>query len=281
LTASIDRTNLAFSPTSGILGSVSFEHASSLTVSDYRYNRATADLASYYRMGRGVLAVHGRAGIVRAVGKGLGGGESDDILHPSKRFYAGGSQSVRGLGENQLGPRALTIPASKLATISGCDTSFATIASCNPNGLCVLDACKDKDHPDGRQLPARDFVPRPLGGTSVLEGNVEYRFPIWRALGGAAFVDAALVGSAGLRNLATGDGAVTPGAGIRYASPVGPIRIDVGFNPGVADNLTVYTAATNANGQKQIVPLVTPRYYDPVTSLLDHLTFHFSIGQAF
>jgi outer membrane protein assembly complex protein YaeT len=285
LTASVDRTNEAFSPSTGILGSVSLEHASGLTVSDYRYNRASVDLATYYRMGRGVLALHGRAGIVRAlhstgVALGFAGGQADDVLHPSKRFYAGGSQSVRGYGENQLGPRALTIPASKLATL-GCDTSFAAISKCNPNAICTLAACKNKKHPNGDILPDRDYVPRPLGGTSVVEGNVEYRFPIWRALGGAAFVDAALVGNTGLLELAKGDGAVTPGLGIRYKSPVGPIRVDVGFNPGIAEDLPVYTAVTNASGQKQIVALDTFRRYDPVQSFFDHLTFHFSIGQAF
>jgi outer membrane protein assembly factor BamA len=115
----------------------------------------------------------------------------------------------------------------------------------------------------------------------VLEGSVEYRFPIWRALGGAAFVDGALVGNTGLLELAKGDGAVTPGVGIRYKSPVGPIRVDVGFNPGIAEDLPVYTAVTNAKGQQQIVALNSRRTYDPVQSFFDHLTFHFSIGQAF
>jgi outer membrane protein assembly factor BamA len=280
LTASIDHTNEAFSPSAGILGRVSLEHASGLTVSDYRYNRASADLATYYRVGRkGVLALHGRAGIVRAIRStgtalGLASGQGDDVLHPSKRFYAGGSQSVRGLGENQLGPRALTIPASKLITIAGCDTSIATVAStCNPNGALASDT--------SLALEDRDFTTRPLGGTSVLEANVEYRFPIWRALGGVGFVDAALVGSAGLRSIAKGNGAVTPGVGIRYKSPVGPIRVDVGYNPGLAEDMTVYTAVTNANGERKIVPLDVMRRYQPVQKLLDHLTFHFSIGQAF
>ena len=285
LTASVDRTNEAFSPSSGILGTVSLEHASGLTVSDYRYNRASADLSAYYRMGRGVLAVHGRAGIVRALNStgtalGFAGGQADDVLHPSKRFYAGGSQSVRGYGENQLGPRALTIPASKLATLVGCDTSFATISQCLANGPVCTKYC-GTDSATFSALKDRDFVPRPLGGTSVLEGNVEYRFPIWRALGGAAFVDAAFVGSAGLLQLASGDGAVTPGLGIRYKSPVGPIRVDVGYNPGIAEDLPVYTAVTNAKGQKQIIALDAFRRYDPVQSFFDHLTFHFSIGQAF
>lgn len=284
VTGLADRTNEAFSPTAGYRGRVEFEHASGLTVSDYRYNRAMVDAATYNRIGRSsVLALHARAGIVRAIQStgaalGFGGGQADDVLHPRKRFYAGGSQSVRGFGENQLGPRALTLPRSKLATLAGCDaSSVGTIARCDPNGF-VADTAGVAT---GDILPERDFSPRPLGGTSVIEGSVEYRFPIWRALSGAAFVDGALVGEASLKDIARGTGAITPGAGIRYKSPVGPIRVDVGFNPSRAEELTVYTSSIDANGEERIVPLDIRRLYQPPSKLLDRLTFHFSIGQAF
>jgi outer membrane protein assembly complex protein YaeT len=275
LTATVDRTNQLFSPTSGILGRAEIEHAAAYTASDYRYSRGAIDLASYFQIGStGVLAVHGRAGIV----KPQGGRQAAEVLHPRKRFYAGGSQSVRGYGENQLGPRALTVTPTKLSTLAGCDTSLATIASCDPNGFVVKDG-----NLTTLTLEARDFVPRPLGGNSVLEANVEYRFPIWRALGGAAFVDAALVGLSGsFRSIASGDGAVTPGAGIRYQSPVGPIRVDVGYNPSTAEDLPVYTEA-RVPGQLDpvLVELRTRRSYQPATKFVERLTFHFSIGQAF
>ena len=284
LTAQVDRTDQAFSPTKGILGKLELEHASGLTASDYRYNRATVDLATYMSvLGSSVLALHGRAGIVRALGStgtALGVADAQDVLHPRKRFYAGGSQSVRGYGENQLGPRALTIPVRKLATLSGCNPSYATIASCDPNGPTVM-RNKANDSTGVAALEARDFTARPLGGTSVLEGSVELRFPVWRQIGGAAFVDAGLVGASRLRDLSTGNGAVTPGVGVRYASPVGPIRVDVAYNPSIAENLPVYTERTNAQGQGEIVRLDKLYRYEPATSLLDRLTFHFSIGQAF
>jgi outer membrane protein assembly factor BamA len=277
LTAQIDRTDQAFSPTKGILGKLELEHASAFTASDYRYNRATVDVATYMSVLRSsVLALHARAGVVRALGSSgtaLGVADAEDVLHPRKRFYAGGSQSVRGYGENQLGPRALTIPLSKMATLAGCDTSFATIADCDPNGAV--------NNPSGATLAARDFTPRPLGGASLLEGSVELRFPIWRQIGGAAFVDGGLVGASRLGDLAKAHGAVTPGAGIRYQSPVGPIRVDVGFNPVVADSLPVYTERTNSQGQSEIVRLNRRYLYEPATSFFDRLTFHFSIGQAF
>ena len=284
LTAQIDRTDEAFSPTKGILGKLELEHASGLTASDYRYNRASVDLATYMPiLGSSVLALHGRAGIVRALGStgaALGVADARDVLHPRKRFYAGGSQSVRGYGENQLGPRALTIPLRKLATLVGCDPSYATIANCDPNGPTVT-RNKANDSTGVAELEARDFTARPLGGTSVLEGSVELRFPVWRQIGGAAFVDAGLVGASRLRDLATGNGAVTPGVGMRYKSPVGPIRVDVAYNPSIAEDLPVYTERINAQGQSEIVRLNKLYRYEPATSLLDRLTFHFSIGQAF
>ena len=285
LTAQIDQTDQAFSPTKGMLGKFELEHASGFTASDYRYNRATADLATYMQVFRSsVLAIHGRAGIVRALGStgtALGVSDAQNVLHPRKRFYAGGSQSVRGYGENQLGPRALTIPYSKMVTLEGCDGSYATIASCDPNARTVKSRDASGNPTAFSTLQARDFTARPLGGTSLLEGSVELRFPIWRQIGGAAFVDGGLVGASRLRDLATGSGAVTPGAGIRYASPVGPIRVDVAYNPSIAEDLPVYTERVNPQGQSEIVRLEKPYRYEPATKFLDRITFHFSIGQAF
>jgi outer membrane protein assembly complex protein YaeT len=285
LTAQIDQTDQAFSPTKGILGKLELEHASGFTASDYRYNRATVDLATYMQVFRSsVLAFHGRAGIVRALGStaaALNVDAAEDVLHPRKRFYAGGSQSVRGYGENQLGPRALTVPYSKMITLEGCDGSYATIADCDPNGRAVKSRDATGNPTAFGRLEARDFTARPLGGTSVLEGSVELRFPVWRQIGGAAFVDGGLVGASRLRDLAQGNGAVTPGVGIRYKSPVGPIRVDVAYNPVVADSLPVYTERRDAQGHSEIVRLKTRYLYEPATTFLDRITFHFSIGQAF
>jgi hypothetical protein len=141
------------------------------------------------------------------------------------------------------------------------------------------------------------FTPRPLGGTSIVEASVEYRFPLFmKNLGGAVFVDAAAVGErifdplgSGLQtvgNLVSGTGAITPGFGIRYYSPVGPIRVDLGINPMQAEDLAVVTELTR-NGRRQIVALETPKRYAPggggsgIGRLLNRLTLHLSIGQAY
>lgn len=68
----------------------------------------------------------------------------------------------------------------------------------------------------------------PRGGNGLVLLNAELRVPVWRDLGAAFFVDAGNVferaSQIDLAELRT-----TAGFGIRYRSPVGPLRFDVGF----------------------------------------------------
>jgi outer membrane protein insertion porin family/translocation and assembly module TamA len=68
----------------------------------------------------------------------------------------------------------------------------------------------------------------PIGGRSLVEMSAELRRTIVGNFGGVLFVDA---GQVGLRDdsLPFDDLAVGTGVGVRYASPVGPIRLDLGF----------------------------------------------------
>ncbi len=291
----IDRSDQPLSPTTGYAARAELEHASALTLSDYRYNRAYAEGALYTRLGpkNAVLATHMRIGFVRPL---AGGGSTlgEAILHPRKRFYAGGSQSVRGYGENQLGPRILTLPQEFLATAhtatgAPCDITSDAIRLCDPNNII------DSAH---KVIGDDKFTPRALGGTSLIEGSVEYRFPLGFLdnLGGAVFLDGAAIGEkvldplgAGVRTLADlvrGTGAITPGFGIRYYSSVGPIRVDVGFNPSRAEDLAVVTEVTR-NGKREIIPLEIPKRFSPtgtstgIGSILNRFTLHLSIGQAY
>lgn len=280
-TGFVDQTDDPFEPTHGYTAHLDLEHASALTLSDYRYNRGVFDGAMFFGFGRKrsiVLATHLQLGIVRP----MAGAHADlGVLHPSKRFYAGGSRSVRGYGENQLGPRVLTVDEQSLrvSTISGLDTVYrcapsVPIQSCDPNAAGLTNG---------------DFTPRPLGGTSLILGSVELRYPLWAEynLEGAVFIDGATVGESALqsvgdlRQIAKGTGAITPGFGFRYRSPVGPIRVDFGYAPSITEDLTVLTA-TIINGQKRIVPLATKRrYVQGAGSLLNRLVLSFSIGEAF
>jgi len=274
ITGSIDRTNDPFSPNRGFRGNAGVEHASSFTLSDFRYHRATLDAAAFYPVRkRGVIGGHVQVGWVRSLGStqqavGIGADLGNAILHPRKRFYAGGSHSVRGFGENQLGPRVLTVSIDVLRRNDSTNvlcTSGADVTACNPNAGTMAD---------------RDFDPRPLGGTFMVEGSIEARFPVWRELIGAAFIDGGLVQRRRIGQLPTRRAAITPGFGVRYKSPVGPIRADIGFNPGTTESLPVVTESV-VNGQTTLVTLQQPRIYSPARGILSRMVLHLSIGEAF
>ena len=68
----------------------------------------------------------------------------------------------------------------------------------------------------------------PLGGLSLIEGSLELRRPIWKELYGAVFIDFGQISTRRfdlpVRNLQ-----FSSGFGLSYATPVGPLRLDVGF----------------------------------------------------
>ena len=68
----------------------------------------------------------------------------------------------------------------------------------------------------------------PLGGNALVIFNAELRMPVWRGLGVVGFVDTGNV-FARATDIDLGELRSAVGAGVRYKSPVGPIRIDLGF----------------------------------------------------
>ena len=114
-----------------------------------------------------------------------------------------------------------------------------------------------------RDLGPHDRKGHPVGGEFYTVFNAEYTFPIFGELQGAAFADAGnLLPSSenpGLDNLRYG-----LGVGLRYKLPIGPVRLDYGFNPDRRD-------LQRATG-------VTPSRH-PLKE--DFGAFHFSFGFAF
>jgi outer membrane protein insertion porin family/translocation and assembly module TamA len=97
----------------------------------------------------------------------------------------------------------------------------------------------------------------PLGGNSLLALNAEFRGSLWGQLGGVLFVDAGNVWPDEWQ-YDLGDLRVAVGTGLRYQTPVGPIRLDFGYQLNPIEGLMI-------DGAEQTRPW----------------RIHFSIGQAF
>jgi outer membrane protein assembly factor BamA len=68
----------------------------------------------------------------------------------------------------------------------------------------------------------------PKGGNAVVILNAELRVPVWREVGMALFVDGGNVFNR-VTELDLGELRGSAGFGVRYRSPIGPVRLDLGF----------------------------------------------------
>lgn len=79
-----------------------------------------------------------------------------------------------------------------------------------------------------RRLGPLSSTNDPLGGRSLFEGSIEARRPIWGPIGGAIFLD---FGQVSLKAFdpPIDDLQFAPGFGLTYDTPIGPLRVDIGF----------------------------------------------------
>jgi len=286
LALSIERANSLLAPTRGWAFRLESEAAGAATLSEFAYLRGVAELVGYREPFRGVVvASRARGGWARALGapgEGLG-------LHPQRRFFAGGSSSVRGFAQYRLGPKLLTADAAR--TLARTDSLGA---GCSPQtinaGECDVSVLA-RNQPDELEL-------QPVGGSVMLEGNVEVRFPLmFESIRGAAFLDIGQVWRAA-DEMRLGALAWSPGLGVRYYSPIGPVRVDIGYNPASAEQLAVLSTEVCQGSADPCGPIAPAGPYndlvngtslraqpsvlwDPYDSFTDRLQIHFSIGQAF
>ena len=260
----LNRTNHPLQPTNGHYFTVDLERAASWTGSEYRYYRVTGQAADFETIEPGtVVGIRLHGGYVKATGGPVPSAAPDGgdaVLHPSKRYFSGGSQSVRGFGQNLLGPKVLSLDQMR-----DCPDEFLEICAARI-------AMED---------PGR-FEERPQGGNASFEANVElrrYLAPEWTLV---LFVD----GGGVWESLDALDWPTwTPGVGVRFSSPVGPLRLDIGYNPTGGQSLPVVVSLANGS----LVELVEPVFYDPfgyddpgfLTEFWRRLQFHISIGEAF
>lgn len=229
--------------------------AGSFFGSQRNFARILARQATYTPIGRNlVFARQTQFGVILPWNIPAGTSSFDDIPLP-ERFYGGGSVSMRGFGDNQAGPRDIGTPTELGAPMEKTATGF------------------------------------PIGGNALFFNTFELRFPLLGPnISGVLFHD--------MGNIYTGLSDISlaykqsslgnfnyavqaPGFGVRYKTPLGPVRVDFSYalNPsqyyGYNSNLTIQQllqcGPTPASGSACVSSKQS----------LSHFNFFFSIGQAF
>ncbi len=93
--------------------------------------------------------------------------------------------------------------------------------------------------------PVDDESGLPLGGNAMIVTNAELRMPVFGNFGVVIFFDAGNVFEKAydftMNNLST-----SVGIGLRYNTPVGPLRVDFGFSPDDYDNNQIFLSIGHA-----------------------------------
>lgn len=218
------RTDI-FNPKGGTDLLASVQVAGGALQGNSQFVKTTALGSVYFPLeGKAILAIRFQSGYIWPFGEEASGPgiQGLDFIPLVDRFRTGGATTVRGYFENDLGSRKLE----------------------------------------------EDDVRRRRGGEVFLLGSIEYRFPLAWIVGAALFLDAGnvwdkpsdLTARRVWSPLAPGAGyqdmRYSVGGGLRFNSPVGPIRFDYGYK---------------LRSTREDQPDLNPR----------RGAFHFSLGQAF
>jgi outer membrane protein assembly complex protein YaeT len=245
-----NRQNSLLNPSRGSLASAEIQWAAPEIGSDTlaEFTKVHGQYAMYLPVGRrGVFAWRVQYGtIVRGLSSA---GQSLLYVPPGERFYGGGPNSVRGYGQNELGP-VVHVIHTRTDTATGAVLESDTLTSAS-------------------------------GGNDLLFANAELRFPV-PGFGGrleaAAFVDLGQVTVRGQDVFGYDGLRVTPGIGLRLGTAIGPIRLDVGYNGYRPSSGPLYERINQEPRLNLVQESFTPA--DP-TTFFGRLRLHISVGQAF
>jgi len=135
--------------------------------------------------------------LANSIRLGMAKAIAGSFVPTSQLYFSGGGTSLRGFPIDEAGPQRLVPFCNVLKNQSGCVN-----------------------------------VTVPVGGRQLFILNSEVRFPlgIMKALGGAVFYDGGNVYSAINFHNFINNYSNTVGIGLRYSTPIGPLRVDVGRN---------------------------------------------------
>lgn len=189
-----DKRDNKFDPTSGNQTLGSFFIAATALGGNEQFAKLYIEHDRFYpikRFRETVFSFSGKLGLAAPFG-------GKNSLPISERFFAGGARDLRGFGFEEAGPQIL-VPER--------DSNNNIIRDSNGNAK---------------------LMTSPLGGNAVLIVNNELRFPLWGPIGGSVFSDTGNLFQR-VRDIKPSNITESVGVGLRFKTPVGPIRFDIGF----------------------------------------------------
>ena len=208
-----------------------------------QFGKGTLEISGYKSLNKNVvLAARLSGGAIIAPSDSTGA-----KLPPyQERLFAGGPNSVRGFGQNLLGPVVYLVDTSKFNIVPGSTPGESSYVLRNPN--------------------SGVFRTQPVGGNAVFVFNLEMRirdpfFP--NVLQYVPFVDGGQVWSqiSNVSNVHLQPILVTPGLGFRITSPIGPIQISLGYNAHPNQQGPVYFASpVTASGAAPLICVTPPGF---------------------
>ena len=129
----------------------------------------------------------------------------DSEIMSLRGLFAGGPGSNRGYAQREIGPHGIVPFYAPGVTSNKLDQDCATTQA-GTASTCDL----------------------PLGGFTLWEASIELRFPISGPFSGAVFTDAADVAPEKVRYRFNRPH-LSAGLGLRFDTPVGPVRLDAGY----------------------------------------------------
>jgi translocation and assembly module TamA len=253
-----DRRDDRISPRGGFYASLALQEAGGFLGGNFNSIRVAPEARYYVSVLERralTLALRARAGTLRALGNDAEERNKLQDIPILVRFFSGGANSMRGFNGRDLAPQ-------QLQRQQGSGTPIAT----------------------------------PIGGRGLVEGSAELRYQLNGDIALATFLDTGTVTETALGYVTRGgcdlenDGTCTErldlgaylaqnplhaaaGAGVRYLTPVGPIRLDLAYR-----FTSVQTPLRDLQGLPMERRTDLPYANYPVAS---RFTFHLSIGEAF
>ena len=197
-----DRRNDLLNPSRGFFASASAEYAFPLFRAKTNFVKGYAQSAWYKPITeRSQFVVSGRLGLIEPL-KPADDPDGGGIVPFAERFLAGGENTHRAFETDRLG------------------------VFCEPDP----DDPSQQEDPDCQgTLKLREGSIVAIGGKALALVSAEYRFPIFASLRGAVFVDGGNVFAVASDVLNVGEFRWGVGTGLRYLTPIGPVRLDIGF----------------------------------------------------